>query len=127
MHALASNLASFPFSSAWRQPNACPADTTVLVTRILANLDALRLACVERPAEDIFINNAVVYPFFVAGLEVEVMNSNPQWQGAIRNRASASKQDGILMELLEEMWQRNDPTLNVDNLAQAKDLEMGLL
>lgn len=113
--------------SAWRQPSACPADATVLVSRILANLDALRLACVERPAEDIFINNAVVYPYFVAGLEAEVMNRNPQWQVVIRNRASTSKQDAILMELLEEMWQRNDPTLNVDNLAQAKDIEMGLL
>ncbi|KAJ5145130.1 hypothetical protein N7448_002522 [Penicillium atrosanguineum] len=97
------------------------------VSRILANLDALRLACVERPAEDIYINNAVVYPYFVAGLEVEVMNRNPQWQDVIRNRASASKQDEILLEILEEMWQRNDPTLDVDDLAQAKELEMGLL
>ncbi|KAJ5300921.1 uncharacterized protein N7443_005923 [Penicillium atrosanguineum] len=113
--------------SAWRQPSACPADATILVSRILANLDALRLACVERPAEDIYINNAVVYPYFVAGLEVEVMNRNPQWQDVIRNRASASKQDEILLEILEEMWQRNDPTLDVDDLAQAKELEMGLL
>ncbi|KAJ5681856.1 uncharacterized protein N7477_001796 [Penicillium maclennaniae] len=113
--------------SAWRQSSTCPVDATVLVSRILANLDALRLACVERPAEDIFINNAVLYPFFITGLEVEMMNRNPRLQDVIRNRASASKQDGILLGLLEEMWRRNEPTLDVNTLAQSKDLEMGLL
>lgn len=116
-----------PGFSAWRQPNACPADTTVLVARILANLDALRLACVERPTEDTYIKNAVVFPFFIAGLEVEVMCRNPQWQSTIRNRASTSKQDEILLELLEEIWRRNEPTLDVNTLARAKDIEMGLL
>lgn len=111
----------------WRQPTACPVDATVLVTRILANLDALRLACVERPTEDTFINNAVLFPYFVAGLEVSVMACNPQWREIIRSRATASKQDEILLELLEGMWQRNDPTLDVDNLARTRDLEIGLL
>ncbi|KAJ6104531.1 hypothetical protein N7523_010851 [Penicillium sp. IBT 18751x] len=113
--------------SAWRQSSTCPVDATVLVSRILANLDALRLACVERPAEDIFINNAVLYPYFVAGLEVEVMNHHPRWQDVIRKRASASRQDEILLGLLEEVWRRNEPTLDVNTLAQSKDLEMGLL
>jgi hypothetical protein len=113
--------------SAWRQPSACPADATVLVARILANLDALRLAYVERPMEDTFIKNAMLYPFFVVGLEVEVMARNPPWQAIIRNRASESKQDEILLELLEEMWHKNDPSLHIDSLAQARDVEMGLL
>ena len=116
-----------PGFSAWRQPNACPADETVLVARILANLDALRLACVERPTEDTYIKNAVVFPFFIAGLEVEVMSRNPQWQSNIRNRASTSKQDEILLDLLEEIWRRNEPSLDVNNLARARDIEMGLL
>jgi hypothetical protein len=113
--------------SAWRQPTAYPADATVLVARILANLDVLRLACAERPTEDTFINNAVLFPYFVAGLEVSVMACNPQWREIICSRASASKQDEILLELLEEMWQRNDPTLDVDNLARSRDFKMGLL
>lgn len=113
--------------SAWRQPSACPADTTVLVARILANVDALRLACVERPTEDTFIKNAMLYPFFVVGLEVKVMVRNPQLQGTIRDRASSSKQDGILLGLLEEVWHKKDPSLHVDSLARARDIEMGLL
>ncbi|KAJ5622320.1 hypothetical protein N7528_005552 [Penicillium herquei] len=111
----------------WRQPGACPADAAVLVARILANLDALRLACAERPKEDTFIKNAVLFPVVVAGLEVSVICKNSQWQETIRKCTLGSRQDEILLELLEEMWQKNDPILSVDNLARARGVEMGLL
>ncbi|KAK5788771.1 hypothetical protein VI817_009729 [Penicillium citrinum] len=105
----------------------CSVDTTALVARILANLDALRLACTERPEEDRFIKNAILYPLFVAGLEVEVMCENRQWQKTIRNCFLGSRQDEILLDLLEEMWTRADPDLNVDDLAREREMEMGLL
>lgn len=108
-------------------PNGCIADTKVLVTRILANLDALRLACVERPTEDAFIKNAVLFPIFVAGLEVSVVAKDPECQKTIRRCTLGSTQDDILLDLLEEMWQRGDPDLNVDDLARERGLEMGLL
>jgi hypothetical protein len=108
-------------------PNGCIADSTVLVTRILANLDALRLACVERPTEDTFIKNAVLFPIFVAGLEVSVLTKDLDCQKAIRRCVLGSRQDEILLSLLEEMWQRGDPDLNVDDLARERGLEMGLL
>ncbi|KAJ5579855.1 uncharacterized protein N7459_005840 [Penicillium hispanicum] len=101
-------------------PGACLADATILVTRILANLDALRLACVERPTEDPFIKNAVLFPFFAAGLEV-------LWQQTIMNCALGSRQDEILLDLLKTTWEQNDPDLSVDELAHSKGIEMGLL
>ncbi|KAJ6015487.1 hypothetical protein N7540_010078 [Penicillium herquei] len=99
--------------SNWRQPGACPADATVLVARILANLDALRLACAERPKEDTFIRNAILFPVVVAGLEVSVICQNSQWQETIRKCTLGSRQDEILLDLLEEMWRKNDPILSV--------------
>ena len=66
--------------SSWRQPNECPASETILVGRILANLDALRLACIERPSEDAFIKNAILFPIFNAGLEAAVLSRNPEWK-----------------------------------------------
>ncbi|KAJ5632453.1 hypothetical protein N7490_008792 [Penicillium lividum] len=113
--------------SAWRQPGACPADASMLVTRILANLDALRLACLERPTEDAFIKNAVLFPIVVAGLEVPLLCENPQWQLNIQECMLGCRQDDILLDMLKEMWQKRDPTLSVDDLARARDLEMGLL
>lgn len=110
-----------------RQTSTCPADEATLVARVLANLDALRLACAERPTEEPCIENAVVFPTFTAGLEVSVMRQNPQWQQTLRYCASGSRQEEILLSLLEEMWQRNDPTFDVDDLARARGVEMGLL
>jgi hypothetical protein len=113
--------------SAWRQPAKCPANTYVLVARILANLDALRLASAERPTEDVFINNAILFPMFVAGLEVDVLCRKPEWQQTIRKGLLGSHQCEILLSLLEELWQKEDPNLSVHGLARQRGLEMGLL
>ncbi|KAJ6044886.1 hypothetical protein N7499_007390 [Penicillium canescens] len=124
--------ASFPSqgdtsTSAWRQPARCPADTTVLVTRIMASLDAMRLAFIERPTEDAFIKNATIFPMFVAGLEVSVLCRKPEWQQAIRKEFSQSHQCQILLSLLEELWRKGDPAIDIHELARSKGLEMGLL
>jgi hypothetical protein len=113
--------------SAWRQPARCPADTTVLVARILASLDALRLASVERPLEDAHIRNAILFPMFIAGLEVDVLCHKPEWQQTIRNVLLNTHQCDLLLSLLEELWQRADPGLSVHDLARQKGIEMGLL
>ncbi|KXG53693.1 uncharacterized protein PGRI_007430 [Penicillium griseofulvum] len=112
---------------AWRQPAKCPAETSVLVARILASLDALRLALAERPTEDVFIKNAILFPTFVAGLEVGVLCHKPEWQQTIREGLLGSNQSEILLSLLEELWQKKDPNLSVHELARQKGLEMGLL
>ncbi|KAJ5675539.1 hypothetical protein N7462_008436 [Penicillium macrosclerotiorum] len=114
-------------SASWRHPIKCPLDETVLVARILANLDALRLAYFERPTEEPCIRNAVNLPLFIAGLEVTVISHNPQWQRTIRSCVLGSRQDEILLDILEELWHRNDPMLDVDDIARARGVEMGLL
>lgn len=113
--------------SAWRQPARCPADTKVLVARILASLDALRLACIERPLENAHIINAILFPMFMAGLEVDVMCHKPEWQQTIRNAFLNSHQCEILLSLLEELWRRADTSLSVHDLARQRGIEMGLI
>ncbi|KAJ5498088.1 hypothetical protein N7453_007139 [Penicillium expansum] len=114
-------------TSAWRQPARCPADTSVLVARILASLDALRLASAERPTEDGLIQNAIVFPMFVAGSEVGILCGKPEWQQTIRKGLLGSHQCEILLSLLEELWQKGDPNLSVHELARQKGLDMGLI
>lgn len=112
---------------AWRQPAKCPADTTVLVARILASIDALRLASIERPLEDAYIVNSTMLPVFIAGLEIDVLCHKPEWQQMIRNCLGTSHQSEILLSLLEEIWQRADPSLSVHDLARQRGVEMGLI
>jgi hypothetical protein len=113
--------------STWRQPARCPADTTALVTRIMANLDAMRLAFIERPTEDTFIKNATIFPMFVAGLEVSVLCRRPEWQQFIRRGFTETHQGRILLGLLEELWGSEDSAIDVDGLARSRGIEMGLL
>ncbi|KAJ5964317.1 uncharacterized protein N7479_004193 [Penicillium vulpinum] len=113
--------------SAWRHPGKCSAETYVLVARILASLDALRLALIERPTEDVYITNATLFPMFVAGLEVSIMCRKPEWQEIIRKTLIDSHQSEILLSLLEELWQKEDPNLSVHELARQRGLEMGLI
>ncbi|KAJ5096012.1 hypothetical protein NUU61_005368 [Penicillium alfredii] len=113
----------------WRhpQPNPCPVGTTVLVARVLANLDALRLGFRERPTEGTFIKNAILYPLFAAGMDIPVLNRRPYWKDTIRSCALGTYQDGILLNLLEEIWERNDPDLTTDDLARSRGIETGLI
>lgn len=113
--------------SMWRQPGSCPADSSMLVARVLANVDALRLRCLERPNEDPFIKNSILFPIVVAGLEVDVIQKHPRFQETIRTCSLGSYQDHILLDILEELWRRNDPFLDINDLARARGVEMGLL
>ena len=69
----------------------------------------------------------MLFPMFVAGLEVSAIKENPQWQTTIRKCAKSSHQSDILLGLLEEMWDRSDPDVDVNGLAREKGIEMGLL
>lgn len=113
--------------STWRQPNSCPADSSMLVSRVLANVDALRMGCQERPNEDPFIKNSILFPIVVAGLEANVMQKNPQWQETIRRCSLGSRQDNILLDILQGVWQRGDSALDIYELARARGVELGLL
>lgn len=116
-----------PNLSTWRKPNSCPADSSMLVSRVLANVDALRMGCQERPNEDPFIKNSILFPVVVAGLEADVMRKHLQWQQTICRFSLGSRQDDILLEILQEVWHRDDSIINVNDLARKRGVEMGLL
>lgn len=116
-----------PSRSMWRQASSCPADSSMLAARVLANVDALRLGCLERPNEDPFIKNSILFPIVVAGLEVDIIRKYPRFQETIRICFLGSYQDHILLEILEEVWRRDDPGLDINDLVRASGIEMGLL
>ncbi|CAG8909646.1 unnamed protein product [Penicillium egyptiacum] len=106
--------------STWRQPSSCPADSSMLVARVLANVDALRLVCLERPDEDTFLKNSILFPIVVAGLEANVMRQNQEWQATIRKCSLGSRQDNMLLDFLQEVWHSDDSTLDINELARLK-------
>jgi hypothetical protein len=71
--------------------------------------------------------NAIMFPTFIAGLEVEVLCHKPEWQQSIRNGLLNSHQCEILLSLLEELWRRAEPGLSVHDLARQRGIEMGLV
>lgn len=105
----------------------------VLVTRVLANVDAIRRGCKEPGAKSTLIMNGINHPLFAAGLEVEVLNSHPEWKQLIRScyytdeSGEFGAADRLQLQLLEEFWARNDMTLNANDLAREKGWELGLL
>jgi hypothetical protein len=113
--------------STWRQPSSCPADSSTLVARVLANVDALRLGCLERPDKDTFMKNSILFPIDVAGLEVNVMPQNRQWQETIRRCSLGSRQNDMLLEILQDVWHLNDSMLDINDLACARGIGMELL
>lgn len=105
----------------------------VLVSRILASLDALRRECAEPREQDkgTLILNAIEYPIFFVGLEVEVMNRHPEMKKTIkesledRYRGESKEQNQMVMEILEEIWDKG-PGTDVNQLVQERGVELGL-
>lgn len=107
--------------------------TEVLVMRILSNLDAVRRGCKEEEAKLSLVMNGINYPLFMAGLELNIMNSRPEWKQLIRRtycdsrRRESGVEDRLQLQLLELFWERNDVTLDVNDLAREMDWELALL
>lgn len=105
----------------------------ILVARILASLDALRRACADPTEKDkgTLILNAIEYPVFIAGLEADLVNRNPEWKKAIkecfadRYRQESGEQNRLVTELLEEVWMAGDG-VDVNELAVRRGVELGL-
>ena len=116
-------------------PEASPRlpKTEVLLTQILANLDAIRRGCKEPGAQCSLVMNGINYPLFVAGLEIGILDSRPEWKQLIRDcygderRQENGFDDPLQLKVLEEFWKRNDMTLNVNDVAREMNLELGLL
>jgi hypothetical protein len=107
--------------------------TEVLVTRVLANLDAIRRGCKEPEAKHSLTMNGINYPLFMTGLELNIMNSHPEWKQLIRDCYCGSRRkefemgDRLQLTLLEQFWHKNDATIDVNDLARNIEWELGLL
>ncbi|KAL3457553.1 hypothetical protein BJX64DRAFT_295852 [Aspergillus heterothallicus] len=107
--------------------------TVVLVSRILSCVDAILRASVEPEGRDTLIINATPYPVFVAGLQTQVLQENSTLKNylgkCLRQVSTApfcSNQYRIMLELLEEYWTFSPGAGNIHQLAQARDVELGL-
>lgn len=108
--------------------------TAVLVSRILSNVDAIRSASAQPEHKDTLVINAINYPVLVSGLEIDVLKENTAWKDVIRSCFTPTDRRGrfnperrLLLEILESLWELNDVTVDVNDLALAKGIELGLL
>ncbi|KAL3496404.1 C6 finger domain protein [Aspergillus germanicus] len=107
--------------------------TTVLVSRLISCIDAVHRASVEPDARGTLAINALPYPIFVAGLQVGILTEYPALKQSVRSfllPAAAepfwNKQYQIILDLLEEYWTCAPGTVNIHQLAQAREIELGL-
>jgi hypothetical protein len=117
-----------------REDQATLTSTEVIVTRIAGHLDAVtRASLAPDAATDSLIFNALDYPLFMAGLQVDVLNDKAYLKNAIRDCFVIRKggpypnRRSHLLELLEEWWTCPSGTASIHDLAIRRGLEIGLL
>ena len=106
--------------------------TLILITRLLSCVDAVYRASLEAEAKDTLSINAIAYPVFVAGLQTDVLDKNPDLKEFVRNILVVTaegpfwnKQYRLHLNLLEEYWTYSG-TVNIHEIAQLKGVELGL-
>ncbi|RHZ65809.1 uncharacterized protein CDV56_103212 [Aspergillus thermomutatus] len=107
--------------------------TAVIVSRILSCVDAIHRASEEPEGRDTLIMNAVLYPIFITGLQTDVLNEDPALKQCVRSHLLLNsngpvwrKQCQLELELLEEYWRYSSGTVSIHQLAQAREIELGL-
>ncbi|KAL4864264.1 hypothetical protein BDV12DRAFT_205846 [Aspergillus spectabilis] len=110
-----------------------PPSSGVIVSRVLSCVDAIPRASVEPEGRDTLIINAIHYPTFVAGLRTDIMAKDPSLKGAVRRMLSLTahepfwiNQFQLMLDLLEEYWTYTTGTISIHQLAQAREIELGL-
>ncbi|KNG86207.1 C6 finger domain protein [Aspergillus nomiae NRRL 13137] len=120
------------------QPNGASSltlpSTTVLVSRIVSHLDAIRRAFTETEGAGSLIFNAIKYPAFIAGLQTDIINAQPELKDVLRCCLSTyghphgfERDFELLLEVLEEWWVHHHDMANAHELALARGMEIGLL
>ncbi|OJJ68035.1 hypothetical protein ASPBRDRAFT_47547 [Aspergillus brasiliensis CBS 101740] len=107
--------------------------TSVIITRLLSCVDAIYRASSKAEEKDTLIMNAIPYPVFVAGLQTDALNKDPDLREFIRRIMVAiaegpfwNKQYLLLLDLLEEYWTHSQNTINIHEIAQSRGIELGL-
>ncbi|KAL4988795.1 hypothetical protein BDW68DRAFT_176466 [Aspergillus falconensis] len=105
----------------------------VILTRLLSCVDAIYRASLEPEAKDILTINAIPYPVFVAGLQTDILEKEPSLKEYIRKILIVTaegpfwnKQYRLLLNLLEEYWTYPSGTVNIHEIARARQIEPGL-
>ncbi|KAE8310308.1 C6 finger domain protein [Aspergillus transmontanensis] len=108
--------------------------TTVIASRIVSHLDALRRAFTETEGAGSLIFNAIKYPAFIAGLQADIINAQPELKDVLRCCLSTydhphgfERDFELLLEVLEEWWSHHHDMANAHELALARGMEIGLL
>ena len=107
--------------------------TTVIVSRLLSSVDAVCRASLEPESWDTLIINAISYPVTIAGLQSDVLHNDPPLKEFIRKTLLfttdgpfCNRQYRLLLDLLEEYWTYPNGAVDIDQLARAKGVELGL-
>ncbi|RAK95302.1 Zn(II)2Cys6 transcription factor [Aspergillus ibericus CBS 121593] len=107
--------------------------TAVIITRLLSCIDAVWRVSLEAEAKEKFTINAIPYPVFVAGLQTAVLDKNPGLREFVRKILAVTgegpfwnRQYRLLLNLLEEYWTYPSDTVSIHELAQLKEIEVGL-
>ncbi|KAJ1709863.1 C6 finger domain protein [Aspergillus flavus] len=108
--------------------------TTVIISRIVSHLDALRRAFTETEGVGSLVFNAIKYPAFIAGLQADIINAQPELKDVLRCCLSIhyhphgfERDFELLLEVLEEWWSHHHDMTNAHELALARGMEIGLL
>jgi hypothetical protein len=107
--------------------------TTVIVSRLLSSVDAVCRASLDPERWDTLIINAISYPVCVAGLQSDILQRDPTVKEFIRKALRLTgegpfwnRQYRLLLDLLEEYWTYPVGAVDIDQLARARGVELGL-
>ncbi|PYI10913.1 C6 finger domain protein [Aspergillus sclerotiicarbonarius CBS 121057] len=107
--------------------------TAVIITRLLSCIDAIWRASLEPEEKETLTINAIPYPVFVAGLQTDVLDKHPGLREFVRRILVPTaegpfwnKQYRLLLNLLEEYWTYPSGTVSIHELAQLREIELGL-
>ncbi|GKZ52235.1 hypothetical protein AnigIFM49718_000108 [Aspergillus niger] len=130
---LPSELNDIPAQQGQNKRRSALPTTAVIIMRLLSCVDAIYRASSEGEGKDTLTINAIPYPVFVAGLQTDALNKNPDSREFIRRILVAiaegpfwNKQYRLLLDLLEEYWTYPENTINIHQIAQSRGIELGL-
>ncbi|EED14246.1 C6 finger domain protein, putative [Talaromyces stipitatus ATCC 10500] len=108
-----------------RHRNPCHAHSQLSDAILRAHID------MDKEAEENQVVNALNYPALIAAQEVEILRNNPDSMSLIRRCLQSHSKAGfgskLLLNLLVEFWEFNDPNLDLDSLASFHHVEAGIL
>lgn len=109
-------------------------DNEPVLCRLMALFDVLvrKLQSADR-LEPALLTKALVYPFAMASLEISLLSVNQSWVSTLREFRSVFFRDGNmtvvhekLFTLLDQAWELDDASFDIDRAVRALDLEIGM-